>query len=339
MNGIMQVIDDLDIRLHHRAQMEISGLQTIIKLARECNITVIDTQLDLFQQMLEEDQKSLEDRMQKVNSCDITNVNEVYRTLRATFQDSTKAEAYFLSILQHLLLIRQPERVHLLQVLDSIVSDVVMDKKLKGAEKRLGLTVERMVGQLEQAERAKEVEEELMKTRTAALHLKIEKEALEDRVAHADGLVATLQSEVLKLRLECTKLAGSGAHATAGISPTNTSYADRLAQLADVLPGSPLALSYVPTSTPRPTPKSNSAHTVNAKSSALGRQGFWGISSWFGSREDESGPGSGSPLSASTGARTNPISPLAMSLPSKTGLGISEMKEELIVTTNVGEKV
>ncbi|KAI0094095.1 armadillo-type protein [Irpex rosettiformis] len=330
MNGIVQVIDDLDVRLHHRAQMESSGLQTIIKQVRDCNIAVIDTQLDLFQQTLEEDQRSLEDRMHKIDSCDMTNIDEVYSALRAKTRDSEKAEAYFLSIFQHLLLIRQegPELVHFLQVLDSVVADVVMDKKLQGAEKRLGLSVERIVGQLEQAELAKEVKEELVKTRTAALHLKIEKEALEDRIVHADRLVVTLQSEVSKLRLESAKL--SGVEGNTVTCPTNSSYANRLAQLADVLPVSPLNLSYTPTNTPRATPR---------KTSVPGRQAFWGISSWFnGSREDESGPGSGSSVSTSTSIRVDSMSPLSMPPASKTGLGITEMKEDLIVTTNIGEK-
>lgn len=335
MNGIMQAIDDLDLRIHHRSQMETCGLQVIIKLARGCNIPVISTQLDLFQQTLEEDERSLEERLYKINSCDMTNMDDVYNALRAKTKGSEKAEAYLLSIFQHLLLVRQDglELVHLLQVLDSVVADVIMDNKLGGAEKRLGLSVERIVGQLEQVERAQSIEDELVKTRTAALHLKIEKEALEDRVAQADGLINALQSKLSKVQVQNARLTGTKPNVAS--SPSDSSYADRLAQLADVLPGSPLALSYVPTSTPRSTPNPKSIHS--AKSSVPGRQPFWGISSWFGLREDESGVGVANTSASS--ARTNPPSPLPiLSLPSKTGLGITEMKEDLIVTTNVGEK-
>ncbi|KAI0702325.1 armadillo-type protein [Cytidiella melzeri] len=314
MNGIMQAIADLDVRLHHRSQMETCGLQTIITLARECGIAVIDTQLDLFQQTLEEDEGSFEDRLHQINSCDLTDLGDVCNALRAKIKGSEKAETYLLSIFRHLLLIPRDgqDLVHFLQVVDSVVADVVMDKKLGGAEKRLGLSVERIVGQLEQVERARTAEDELVGIRTAALHLKIEKEALEDRIAQADGLVANLQSEVLKLRLENSRLASTRINTAA--SPSNSSYTDRLAQLADVLPGSPLALSYVPTSTPRST-ASNYKPSVPA-----GRQPYWGLSSWFGLREDEPGAQAHLPL-----------------LP-KAGLGITEMKEDLIMTSNISEK-
>jgi hypothetical protein len=313
MNGIMQTIDDLDVRLHHRSQMETCGLQTIVRLARNCGIAVIDTQLDLFQQTLEEDERSLEERMRQIDSCDLTNLGDVFDAIRTKTKGSERAETYLLSIFQHLLFIHQdgPELVHLLQILDSVVSDIVMDKKLGGAEKRLGLSVERIVGQLQQVERAKTAEEELVKTRTAALHLKIEKEALEDRIARSGELVASLQSEIAKLRLENVRLAGARTNGVA--SPTNSSYADRLAQLADVLPGSPLAVSCVPTGTPRSTA------AVNGKLSGMnvGRQGFWGFSSWFGVREDEADVRSCSP---------------------KAGLGITEVKEDLAVPEDLNEK-
>lgn len=285
MNGIMQAIDDLDLRLHHRAQMETCGLQTLIKQARKCNIAIINKQMDLFQQTLEEDERSLEERMQHINACDMGSLDDVYHALRAKTKGSEKAETYFLSILQHLLLIHQDgsELVHVLQLIDSIVADVVMDKKLGGAGKRLGLSVERIVGQMEQVERARTAEEKLINVRSAALHLKMEKEAMEDRIAHADDLVAHLQAEVSHLKLTQDK-----SH-----SASNTPYKDRIAQLADILPGSPSTLAYVPTSTPQRTRRTPllSANAANKLPAVpTGRQPFWGISSWFGLGENGNAP-------------------------------------------------
>ena len=129
-----------------------------------------------------------------------------------------------------------------------------MDKKLGGAEKRMGLSVERIVAQLDQVERARTVEEDLINMRSTALHLKVEKEALEDRVRHADKLVTNLQAQLSQLRLENKQLANRGKTNTSldvGEQPSSsTPYSERIAQLADVLPGSPTALSYLPSSTP-----------------------------------------------------------------------------------------
>ncbi|KAI0340171.1 hypothetical protein BDW22DRAFT_1399208 [Trametopsis cervina] len=310
MNGIMQAIDDLDVRLHYRSQMETCGLGTIIKLARSFGIAIIDKQLELFQQTLEEDERSLDERMHRINTCDLTNLGDVCNALSAKMKGSEKAETFLLSILQHLLLIHQDgtEQVHVLQLLDSVVGEIVLDKKLGRAEKRLGLSVERIVGQLEQIERGKAAEQDLVAARSTALHLKIEKEALEDRVARAEGHLAFLQAEVSQLRSDNARLSGKPTRTP--LSPANSSYKDRISQLADVLPGSPLAVSHVPTNTPQPSEISK--FTMNAA-----RQPFWGLSSWFGSREDEH--------------VTLPHTPPAY------GLGIMDMKED-IMPDSISEK-
>ena len=142
INALMVNIDDLDIRVHHRAQMDAAGLPRIIEHCRSFGVPVIDKQLQILQQMIEEDEAKLRERIDQEILRDLANPEDVYNALRAKTAD-TRAKDHFLSIMQHLLLIREegPALAHYYQLIDSLVADVVLDKKLVGAEQRLGHSV------------------------------------------------------------------------------------------------------------------------------------------------------------------------------------------------------
>jgi cytokinesis protein len=87
--------------------------------------------------------------------------------------------------------------VHYYQLIDSLITDVVLDKKLAGAEQRMGHSVERIIAQFNEADRYQFVEEEANNARAEANRLRVEKEALEDEVAEGqDGMVGRLKSRL-----------------------------------------------------------------------------------------------------------------------------------------------
>lgn len=197
--------------------MEASGLQRIIRLCRTFAVESIDSQLNILQQMLDDDEKKLRERMDQVILKDLANPEDVYKALQAKTQES-KAKDYFLSIMQHLLLIREegPALAHYYQLIDSMVTDMVLDKKLGGAEQRLGHSVERIIAQFNEADRYQHVEDELAKAHATALRLGLEKEALEEEIARGEGgMVGELKSKVSHLeeklqqsRVNYTRLQG-----------------------------------------------------------------------------------------------------------------------------------
>lgn len=194
-------IDDLDIRVHHRSQMEAAGLQSIIEHCRSFGVAVIDKQLQILQGMLDEDENKLKERVDQAILRDLANPEDVYNALRAKTAD-TKAKDHFLSIMQHMLLIREegPALAHYYQLIDSLVADVVLDKKLVGAEQRLGHSVERIIAQFNESDRHQYLEDELVKANAAALRFRLEKEALEEEVAQGEGgLVGSLKGKVARL--------------------------------------------------------------------------------------------------------------------------------------------
>ena len=289
MNGIMEAIDDLTLRLHHRSLMESSGLRAIISLSRDLGVETIDKQLDLFQQTLDDDQGSLDEQSSHGRSCDLSNIDEVYSALRAK-TDDTKAAGYLLSIMQHLLLIRddRSDFTHHFQLIDTVVSDIVLDCKLGGAEKRIGLSVQRMVSQLNQVERTQQLEEDLVKTRSAALELKLEKEELEDRLERSEQMIMNLQTIISRLDGQLTSPRPEAPVSPQILGP-EAAYDQRLAQLADhARVDPPRGLFKAPLLSTADGSKAEDFITPEAKSASspptATKLTFWGITSWLGIR-------------------------------------------------------
>ena len=96
--------------------------------ARTFQVEAIEKQLNLLQENLDDIERKLKERMDEEILRDLANPEDVYNAIRAKTKD-TKAQDYFLSILQHLLLVREegPALVHHFQLVDSMVSDLVMD--------------------------------------------------------------------------------------------------------------------------------------------------------------------------------------------------------------------
>jgi cytokinesis protein len=197
----MNFVEDLDIRLHHRSKMESAGLQRIIILCQGFGVTRIDKQLRLLQDILDEDEKRLRERLDKEILRDLANPQDVYDAIRSKTQD-TKASDYFLSMMQHLLLIREDgaPMVHYYQLIDSLITDVVLDEKLAGAEQRIGRSVKRIFAQFNEADRCQAAEQEAAVFRGQVVRLNLEKEVLEQEVAQGqDGLVGQLKEKIANL--------------------------------------------------------------------------------------------------------------------------------------------
>lgn len=233
LNGILIFTDDLDLRLHHRSQMEAAGLQRILGLCRDFNYPSLDTQIRILQSRLDEDEQNLRERLDQQILQDLNNPQDVYNAISAKVQDS-KAKDHFLSMMQHLLLIREegPPMVHYYQLLDSLVTDVVMDKKLAGAEVRFGHSVERIIAQFNESDRYQGAEEDANLARAEALRLKLEKEALEDEISQGqDGLVGNLKQRIahLEQKLEVSRETTTRLHNQ--LESQKVKYEDQITQL------------------------------------------------------------------------------------------------------------
>ena len=156
MNGILVACDDLELRIHHQSQMQAAGLHGILENLRSFGHMPLDKLLKIFQQTLDENEKNIRERFdQGVLDSFHDSPEDVLKALQVKTGNS-KAKDHLLSILQHLLLIQEDgsAMTHHFQLIDSLVADIVLDKKLAGAERRLGQSVERIIAQFNEAERS-----------------------------------------------------------------------------------------------------------------------------------------------------------------------------------------
>jgi len=233
MHAILEMLDDFDLRVHHRALMESAGLRRLLEICSDFCVPGIDDLLKKIQSLFSDDEKQLRERLDQGVLQDLTNPQDVFNAIHAKTQ-GTKASNYFLSMMQHLLLIREEGQpmVHYYQLLDSIVTDVVLDKKLPGAEQRMGYSVERIIAQFNEAGRYQKAEDEAAEARAVAVRLKLEKEALEDELSGGlDGLAGRLKAQITNLEERLTVSRETATRFQGQLESQRASYEEKIAQL------------------------------------------------------------------------------------------------------------
>lgn len=201
VNNLLQNLEDFDLRVHNRSQMEKAGLRRIISKCRQFGAVQIDRQLDIYETLAEEDRSQLVKNYNEEFLRDMSDPYDVYRALMSSVE-GTPAHAFLLSAMQHLLLIREdPEiRTRYFQLIDHLITSVVLDKKpgfKDGLSDTIGISVSRLVAQFGEQDRTQKVEDQLTLARSEITRLQLEKEALDEEVSKGgDGLVGELRTKL-----------------------------------------------------------------------------------------------------------------------------------------------
>ncbi|KAL0973634.1 hypothetical protein UPYG_G00207560 [Umbra pygmaea] len=126
INALVTSPDDLDFRIHLRNEFLRCGLKKILPELKETE--ELDIQLKVFNENKEEDSIELSHRLDDIRA-EMDDMGEVYHLLSNMVKD-TASETYFLSILQHLLLIRNDYyiRPQYFKVIEECVSQVVLHR-------------------------------------------------------------------------------------------------------------------------------------------------------------------------------------------------------------------
>jgi cytokinesis protein len=233
VNAILDNTEDLDLRIHHHSQMATAGLRRLVELCRGFNFDHLNTQLNALQGTIENDEKELRERLDQEVLRDMTDIGDVYAALKSR-TDNSRAHDHLLSILQHLLIIREdgPGMVQYYQLLDSLVTDVVMDHKLAGAEQRLGKSVESIISQFNDADQHRVVEAEAAKMRADLRRLQLEKDALENEVMNGgDGLVGVLKGKIASLEEKLQISRETTARLQTQLEAQKSNYDEQISQL------------------------------------------------------------------------------------------------------------
>ncbi|XP_016120950.1 protein diaphanous homolog 3-like, partial [Sinocyclocheilus grahami] len=104
INALVTSPDELDFRLHIRNEFMRCGLREILPTLDTVKNDTLDIQLKVFEEHKEEDMIEFSHRLEDIRS-ELDDIGDVFNVLYCSVKD-TSAESNFLSILQHLLLVR-----------------------------------------------------------------------------------------------------------------------------------------------------------------------------------------------------------------------------------------
>ncbi|XP_029367824.1 protein diaphanous homolog 1 isoform X1 [Echeneis naucrates] len=133
--GCMQLInvlisqgEELDFRIHIRSELLRLGLRDLLTEVRTIENEELRVQLSVFDEQAEDDSEDLKTRLDDIR-IEMDDVREVFDILVNTVKDS-KAESHFLSLMQHLLLIRTDyfARPQYYKLIDECIAQIVLHK-------------------------------------------------------------------------------------------------------------------------------------------------------------------------------------------------------------------
>ncbi|KAM9461087.1 protein diaphanous homolog 3 [Clarias gariepinus] len=128
INALVTSPDELDFRLHIRNEFMRCGLREILPTLGAIRNEALDIQLKVFEEHKEEDMMEFSHRLEDIKS-EFDDVGDVFNTVYGLVKD-TAAEVHLLSILQHLMLIRNDYfvRPQYFKIIEECVSQIVLHR-------------------------------------------------------------------------------------------------------------------------------------------------------------------------------------------------------------------
>nr|CAI5823971.1 unnamed protein product [Callosobruchus analis] len=128
INALLSETEDFEFRMHLRNEIIRNGLYDKLQELKNETNPVIKNQFDIFESRREDDADELHERFDKVR-LDMDDIQECFEVLKNITLE-TASEPYFLSILQHLLFIRDDinMRPAYFKLIEEVVSQIVLHK-------------------------------------------------------------------------------------------------------------------------------------------------------------------------------------------------------------------
>ncbi|KAL8734567.1 MAG: hypothetical protein Q9166_001467 [cf. Caloplaca sp. 2 TL-2023] len=200
--------NDLQLRCHIRAQFTSCGIKRILTKMEGFEYDIIDKQIDRYrdneaidyEDLLQRESSSMKDSIEG-DVKDMQDPAQIVEAIASKVQGS-RAQDYFLSALQHMLLIRDndgEDRLRMFQLVDSMLSYVAMDRRLPDMDLKqsLNFSVQSLLDRLHTDSEARQAFEEATEARQLADSAIAERDEMSARIdMGADGLVAKLQKQL-----------------------------------------------------------------------------------------------------------------------------------------------
>nr|XP_044636591.1 protein diaphanous homolog 1 isoform X1 [Equus asinus] len=267
INALITPAEELDFRVHIRSELMRLGLHQVLQELREIENDDMRVQLNVFDEQGEEDSYDLKGRLDDIRM-EMDDFSEVFQILLNTVKDS-KAEPHFLSILQHLLLVRNDyeARPQYYKLIEECISQIVLHKN--GADpdfkcRHLQIDIEGLIDQMidktkvEISEaKATELEKKLDSELTARHELQVEmkkmesdfEQKLQDLQGEKDALDSEKQqitTEKQGLEAEVSQLTGEVAKLSKELEDAKKEMASISAAVTAVAPPSSASVASAP---------------------------------------------------------------------------------------------
>jgi cytokinesis protein len=105
INSIISVVEDVDIRVHLRNQMNACGLQRILAKMAEFNNGQVTRHINNFHQMADNDNEEIMELYNEQMINNMSDPRDVFECILSSVE-GTRSYDFFLSAIQHLLLIK-----------------------------------------------------------------------------------------------------------------------------------------------------------------------------------------------------------------------------------------
>ncbi|ORY07151.1 hypothetical protein BCR34DRAFT_518502 [Clohesyomyces aquaticus] len=199
---------DLQLRMHIRAQFTACGIKRILQKMEGFQYEVIDKQVERYrnneaidyEDFLDRENSSMVDSIEG-EAKDLNDPAQIADAIMSKIKDS-RSQDYFLSAMQHLLLIRDTDgedRLRMFQLVDSMLSYVAMDRRLPDMDLKqsLNFTVQSLLDKLYTDSEARQARDEAIEARQIADSALAERDEMKAQIElGADGLVQKLQKQV-----------------------------------------------------------------------------------------------------------------------------------------------
>lgn len=153
INALISQADDMDFRLHLRNEFMRNGLRDMLENLQQVDYEEVKTQVKCFAESAEYDADDLVHRFDGFHQMDDM---KLCCDVLCKITEKTDAEQYFLSILQHLLLIRDDPciRFQYFKLIEECITQIVLQKNGMdpdfSATKRFDIDVEPLLSKLEE---------------------------------------------------------------------------------------------------------------------------------------------------------------------------------------------
>ncbi|KAK5638990.1 hypothetical protein RI129_013285 [Pyrocoelia pectoralis] len=128
INALLSQTDDFEFRMHLRNEIVRNGLYNKLDALKNQSTALVNKQFSIFESLKDEDADELQSRFDNVRM-EIDDINDCFEVLKNVTLD-TPAEPYFLSILQHLLFIRDDVYIRpaYYKFIEECVTQIVLHK-------------------------------------------------------------------------------------------------------------------------------------------------------------------------------------------------------------------